>query len=194
MSSVEPLRSILKDPETRVLMILDSSGSVAGSSLYEEAFAYLNLAREGLDPSARRSMVITDSFCQHGPLREPAPLPAGAMSSDDIPPSQLRGAGGGEHALVAIAATALFQHYAPTHLVYAGDLQDMCPSPDKLALPPERNLFLLWDATEASVQMMRSYYAAAGKVGRLFYAGEAQALMLDRATPSPSSMRVRPRM
>lgn len=194
MNPVQAIRCLLEDPEARVLIVIDSSGSVVGSSLHEEMFTCLRLARRDLDPAARRSMMITDSFCQSGEIQEPVPLSTDAGVAEDIPDSQMRGSGGGEHALVAIAKTRLFQHYAPTHLVYAGDLMDRVPKPHEMALSPSQNLLLLWAPSEQGLRDARDRYAPVGQVERLFYPGEAQALALDQSTTTPLSCRARPRM
>lgn len=122
MNALEKLFHLLEDPSNKILVVLDTSGSVPEETL-EDFLCTIDDAQSRLDPQGSRLTTISDRALQlvvHKEIADPDPIKVGARHVYEMI-SQLGRGGGTSHELPGFLQTDFVQRLAPTHLILMGD-------------------------------------------------------------------------
>jgi hypothetical protein len=195
-NSLTYLLDIMSDPENRVLVILDSSGSIGDTPL-EDALFDMALAHTKSDPLGARLTAITDNFA-NAVLSKPSAvaIPVGALTLRDIP-GEFFG-GGGEGVVENVVKQEIYQALKPTHVLFYTDL--MMPSIELKDLDESirgRVTFCVIDSTPSSLDNSKALFGNVGKVipastaeHRCAVLAQLDAEILEEQTPAlPSAAR-----
>lgn len=160
------LMELMSDPENRVLMILDTTGSVSQQSIEDSLFD-IALAQKKFDPEGKRLVGITDEAVKVVvDSIKSLPIPPGALEFTEIPNWRHLSHGGYDSSpFLGAENQSVYKELNPTHLIYVSDMM-ISPMTEK-DIPQGmqgRVLFFVLIEPGQKIQDIVSTFSAVGEV------------------------------
>lgn len=203
-NSIRRLLELMSIPENRVLIIMDTTGSILPPS-FENSLFDIALAQKKFDPEGKRLVAITDQFLQNSSsVRAAIPIPPCALEINEVPGgARLFGHGGYDSPFEGIENQEVYKDLDPTHLIFVSDMMMSPLKPESIPQAQRANtlFFVLPDIGEKALLDASKLFSPLGEVipvataqDRIVALAQLEAEKLEEVTPMPRSINRPPRI
>ena len=166
-NSINRLLELMSVPENRVLVILDTTGSIPPPSIESSLFD-ITLTQKKFDPKGKRLVAITDQFAQAFSRSTSAvAIPPCALEISEVPGVSNMFAGGGyDCPFGGIENQEVYKDLDPTHLIFVSDMMMNRFKPEDIPLAQRANtlFFVINEVDEKALQDAITLFSSLGEV------------------------------